>query len=288
MANEALDAAGIDYTLGDLEDGVRYAQVCARKYRPLLGALLRAAHWSFARKQQQLQILTDQTGQLTPNTNTQLPWIYSYALPNDCVLAIYVPWQQSPLLMGEPSTNITPPNPQLPLMSGLAQTNLGYTKPARFLISRDVNFPPAAGQVYDAVQGVSPMGQTVILTNVPQAFLVYTSLVLTPSEWDTEFREAYVAYLASEIAVPLHKDKKFGLAMANRQVQIAKDKISEARAQSANAGWNVNSHFPDWINIRNTGSGWGWGWGQEFGLDSGGIGIWYGAWDSLSIGGAAF
>jgi hypothetical protein len=134
------------------------------------------------------------------------------------------------------------------------------------------------------------MGRTVVLTNVPNAILVYTSLVLTPSEWDPQFREAFVAYYASEIALPLSKDKKFGMQMRMQQAAIAKDKISEARARSANENWNVNSHIPDWIRARNAGGGAGyWGWGQEYGLEGGGgMGGFYGGWDSISLGGAAF
>lgn len=288
IANEALDAAGIDATLGNIEDGTREAQAISRKYRPLLAALLRAAHWSFARKTQLMQILADRTGQFIATTTVIPPWIYEYALPNDCVLPIYVPWQQGPLLSGTPAGNITPANSQLPLTSGQAQISIGYTRPARFLISRDVNFPPVMGADYEDVQGLSPMGRTVVLTNVPQASLVYTSLVLAPSEWDTQFREAYVAYLASEIAFPLHKDKKLGLEVRKMQAVIAAQKISEARAQSANEQWNVNSSIPDWIRARNVGRGYGSGWDQEYGLESGGLGICYGGWGSIDLGGAAF
>jgi len=128
----------------------------------------------------------------------------------------------------------------------------------------------------------------VVLTNVPQAYLIYTALVLTPSEWDTMFREAMVAYLASEIALPLTKDKKAGLAIRAQQIAIAKDKISEARAQSANENWNQVDLTPDWIRARSVGRGYGMGWSDSYGLEAGGLGTYGSGWADISLGGAAF
>lgn len=287
IANEALDKCGIEYTLGDIEDNTREAQVIARKYRPCLANLLEAAHWTFARKQQQMQLLADATGQTaTVPTITPSPWIYEYALPNDCVRPIYVPWQANPYTVGAPPGNIVPPNSTLPLTGGQSTYMPGYFRPARFLVTRDVNFPPVPGSNWWEVQGQSPMGQTVILTNVPTAILVYTSLVLYPSEWTASFREAFVAYLASEIALPLNKDKKFGLAIRNLQMADAERRVNEARAINANEGWNNNSSFPDWINIRNSGAVWGAGLDTDAGL---GGGYYYCGWGGFgSLGGSVF
>lgn len=276
----------MDYTLGDIEDGTREASICLRKYRPCLATLLRTAHWSFARKQQPLQLLADATG-ATPGVskNAITPWIYEYSYPNDCVRAIYVPWQASLLTIGAPPGNLQPPNSGLPLTSGQSTFTPGYFRPARFLLSRDVNFPPTPGQNWEDVQGLSPMGQTVVLTNVSNASLIYTSLVLTPSEWDSAFREAFVAYYSAEIALPLSKDKKFGRQIRIDQMAIAERKVSEARAQSANETTNINSSFPDWINVRNRGRS--SGYGLEGG--DGGGGCFMGGWDSFgSLGGAVF
>lgn len=288
IANEALDACGIDYTLGDIEDGTREAQVIARKYRPLLSNLLNAAHWTFARKQFQMTLLADATGQTHTVPKTVItPWIYEYALPNDCIRPIYVPWMASPYTVGAPPGNLVPSEPGLPLTGGQSTYMPGFFKPARFLISRDVNFPPLPGQDWPDVQGVSPMGQTVILCDVPQAYLVYTSLVLYPSEWAPAFREAMVAYLAAEIALPLNKDKKFGMTIRNQQMAVAQNKVSEARAMDANTQTNINSSFPDWIRTRNTGRSWGYG----LEADAGGGGCYYNGWGAFGggeTGGAVF
>ena len=88
IANQSLDAAGITFTLGDIEEGTRSAQVCLRAYRHCLQQLLRAAHWNFARKQAQMELLADASGQ-TPNVGTIVPapWTYEYAYPPDCMKA---------------------------------------------------------------------------------------------------------------------------------------------------------------------------------------------------------
>ncbi len=286
IAQEALDAAGLDITLSDIEDGTRAGQILSRKYRPCLAALLRAAHWRFARSQQPMVCLGDVAGILSPSTWVIQPWYYEYALPNDCVQAIFVPYN--------PPTNLPTPQgniaiPQAPLFSGFPGASVlpgvGLI-PARFLMARDVNYPPTEGQQWWEIQGLSPQGRTVVLCNVPNAQIVYTSLVLYPSEWDPEFREAMVAYLASEICFSLHKDKRLGLAVRAQQIAIAKEKINQARVASANEGWNTTDHIPDWIQAR---------WSGRSGLLGsnslgGDIGIMWNGWNSIgfSDGGGAY
>jgi len=281
IANEALDAAGLEYTLGDLEDGNRYAQVCARRYRPCLAALLRSARWQFARKQQPLQFLGDTTGQYTSSTIVVPPWIYEYALPNDCVQAHYVPQQPGTQMAPIPQGNIAIPS--TPLTSATYTNNWAGRRlvPTRFLITRDVNYPPQPGSEWWEVQGQSPMGQTVVLSNVPCATLVYTSLVLYPNEWDVSFREAMVAYLASEIVLPLTKDKKLGMALRRDQIAIVKERVNQARISDGNEYWSVNDHTPEWISFRNVGNGRGWfGGGSGYG-DGGFL---YQGYSSLALG----
>lgn len=264
IANLALDAIGAEVVLGDVEDGTREAEVCLRSYRECLMQLLRAAHWQFARVQRPLLLLADATGQ-TINVGTQVipPWIYEYAYPNDCVAARFVPF--IPNNAAAPSGNIS--LPPTPLTTGLATNPLvgQRLRPSRFLISRDSNYPPAPGMITWEVQGVSPQGRTVVLSNIPNACLVYTSLVLYPSEWDSLFRAAMVAYLASAIALPLSKDRRMGMALRKDQIAIVKDKVMAARVADGNETWSTTDHVPDWIRARMSGSGYGYGnqWGSD-------------------------
>lgn len=278
VANQALDAVGVDFTLGDIEEGSRAAQVCLRAYRQCLMQLLRAVHWDFARKQTPLVLLADATGN-TPDVGRLVPsnFLYEYQYPIDCMKARFVPWNhhQNP---GAPAGNISIPT-NVPLMTGLGQQNaVGMRqRPARYLIATDFNYPPPQGQITWEVQGVSPQGRTVVLTNVKHASLVYTALMLYPSVWDSQFRAAFVAYLASEVALPLAKDKRFGMALRADQIKIAKEKIMAARVTDGNEMWASSDISVDWMQARNTGGGWHRGAGGFGDGRGGGFG---GNWDS--------
>ena len=264
LANLALDAIGSEITISDLEDGTREAQVILRSYRECLAQLLRGAHWQFARKQSPLLLLADATGQDTTVGNiVPTPWVYEYAYPNDCCRAIYVPYMPS-------STPIPGGNysiPSTPLTTGtLNMANVGQQmKPARFLVMRDTNYPPVIGQQWWEVQGVSPSGRTVICTNVPNAQLVYTSMVDYPSEFDHLFRAAFISYLAQAIALPISKDKKYGMMIRRDLIATVKAAIEHARLADGNETWSTTDHYPDWLRARNSGNGRMGGWGGDQG-----------------------
>lgn len=265
IANLALDAIGSKYTLGDIEDGTLAAQVCLRAYPECRKRLLRGAHWQFARKQQALSLLADATGQ-TPyvGSTVPLPWVYEYAYPIDSVAVRFIPYT--------PSSPASPPGnyaiPTTPLAGGLQNTLLlgSRLRPGRFLIARDVNYPPKPGQQFELVQGVSPQGQTVVLTNIQYAICVYTSDVIWPSEWDILFRDAMIAYLAQTIAIkPGIIDGGMHAALEVRQQQIAitKDKLLQARISDGNETWSAVDHMPDWLKFRHSGGSRGYGTGED-------------------------
>jgi hypothetical protein len=270
VAVQALDAIGSETTIADIEEGSREARVLLRAYWTCLRQLLSGAHWTFARKMAPLTMLADATGN-TPNVGTLVvkPWLYEYALPTDCVKPRFVPhngvnpnviagnWS-APSIWGDglvinPPVEIPPgafgaagaPNP---LVTGLPSQR--HLRPAKFILSSDTNYPPAPGQELWAIPGVGNMGRTVILTNVYQAQLVYTEAVLEPQRWTDLFRAAMVAYLASEVALPLSKDKKFGLVVRKEQIAIVKGKLDIARATDGNSQTNINDISVDWMTTR--------------------------------------
>lgn len=280
VAQQALDATGISYTLGDIEDGTRQAQLLLRAYERCLRQLLRAAHWDFARKTQRLVLLADATGN-TANVGSlvPVPWIYEYAYPVDCVKARFIPWNQAAQNPGVPTGNITPTDPTAPLMTNLSQPPLSGQRivPARFLITTDANnLGPNPG--YET-PGMSPATRTVILTNVQNAEMVYTCMQVYPSIWDELFRAAMVAYLASEVALPLwvEKNQKIALEVRSQQIAIAKDKIKQARIADGNEGWFSSDIKVDWMQARSSGArNFAWGGGA-------GPGWWWGGYDSCSF-----
>lgn len=283
IANEALDAAGIDYVIGNLGEGTREAQRVLRKYTTCMRQLLRCAHWAFARKQAVLQLVADASGNM-PNVGRLVPgpFTYSYSMPTDCLKVRYIPANyfanQTPPI---PVDNIVPASNTSPLFTANGQPPWYSQRiiPTRFLVGTDNNNIPDGAS--NDIAGVSPIGMTVIMSNQPQARCVYTFDANYPNLWDELFRSAMVAFLASEVALPLSSDKKTGMVMRDRNIAIAKDKIREARATSSNeAGWNSSDLQVDWMQFRMSGafsSGYGWG-------GSGGLGMLMGGFDGVWLG----
>jgi hypothetical protein len=295
VANQSLDAAGVDFTIGDMEEGTKPAQVLLRAYGQNLRQLLRAANWSWARKQAPLVLLADATGQ-TPNVGTLVPqgkFIYEYSYPIDAAKIRFIPWQpfQNPGVVPGNIGQVQGGFNSVGLPAGIIpQTTATALRvghrliPAPYVIANDPNYPSAPGQIFWEAQGTSPTGSTVILCNVKNAQCVYTTIVFYPSMWDSLFREALVALLAANIAVPLSKDKKFGLSMRKENIEIAKAKIKEARVVDGNEASPSSSDIAvDWMRTRRTG-GWGsgrGGFGGDWGGDGGGYG--YGGHDALML-----
>jgi hypothetical protein len=204
---------------------------------------------------------------------------YEYRYPGDCAKARFIPWNYAAQNPGAPPGNIIPPNNNLPLTSGQTQGYMGQPlRPAKFVIATDQNYPSPQGTDFDDVQGVSPQGSTVILTNVQNAQLVYTRIMLYPNNWDVQFRAALVAFLASEIAMPLAKDKSMGRQLRDEQIAIAKDKITQARITDGNESTVSADIRVDWLQRRRAGYGYGHdGWGATS------QGILWGGWDSISF-----
>ena len=281
VANQALDAAGVDFTIGDLEEGTKPAQVTLRQYGICLRQLLRAAHWDFARVQLPLTLLADASGQ-TANVGTivPIPWSYEYLYPADCMKLRFIPANLGNLFgPAVPTGNIA-------IQQGVPLTTAPLTpfvnqrlKPSRFLIGIDPNYPSQPGEIFWQTQGQSPAGSTVVMSNVQNATAIYTRFMPYPNTWDTLFRGAFVAYLASEIALPLAKDKKMGIQLRDEQIKIAKSKIAEARVADGNEGFYSSDIKVDWMRTR-VGRGWGGpGWGG-YGWDDG-PGCFSNAWDAI-------
>lgn len=281
IINQSLDACGSDKTIGDAEEGTREASVSLRAYGQCLRQLLRAAHWDFARRQAPLVLLADATGQtLNVGSLVPIPWYYEYQLPPDSMKIRFIP-QNYGQFPSPPAGNIQIPS-NVPLTTATGVPNmLGQRlRPARFLVANDPNYASAPGQIFWETQGQAPTGSTVILTNVKNATVVYTGLMLYPSTWDPLFRAAMVAYLASEIALPLNKDKKFAMQLRKDNIEIAKAKIKEARVIDGNEGFFSSDIRVDWMETRRTG---GWGTGRGGWGDGGGPGVFGYGWDSCGF-----
>lgn len=293
IANEALDAAGVDFTIGDMQDGTKPAQVVLRHYPQCLRQLLRSAHWDMARKQAPLLMLADATGQTDGvGTVVPAPWVYEYALPVDCMKGRFVPANYlNPNAV--PPGNITTPV-TVPQTSVATQAPYGFGMrlvPSPFLIMLDTNYPVDPDSNWLEVQGESPGGRVVVLSNINQAQMVYTAFMPYPSVWDSQFRGALVAFLASRIAMPLAKDKAFGMKMRDQLFGLARDAVRQARITNGNeSSWpQTVDRVADFTQARWTGPGGSWGnspfnagwgvWGMG-GFGFNGIGFMGYGWDA--------
>lgn len=224
LANLALDAVGTRSTIANFSEASAEATCISRQYPVARNAILRAAHWDFARKQAPLSLLLDATqGDAVPS-----PWLYEYAPPNDCIRMRYILPLYSAVGTTVPGNIPTPITPQF----------MGPV--VRFVVSSDAD--------------VNGNDQTVVLCSQPSAQLVYTKLITNPNLYDSLFIQAFVAYLASLICEPLTGSG----AKVNRLQQAAQAAVLSARAANGNEGITIDEHTPAWIAARGYLSDWGW------------------------------
>ena len=277
IVNLALDSLGQpDKIIGDITDGSDVAEAARRNYGLLLRGLLRTAHWVFARKNAQLQLLGDATLQdTTVSPYVECPWSYAYAWPIDGVAARWMPatyWGTAS------ETPVGLPFPYAP------------NRPARFLVTSSDQYPTLVGNAswdqmpdYQRTEGVGPTGRTVILSNQPCAHFVYTSLVTTIEQWDDMFRAAMVSLLAVAIAPTAINDSKLRIAERDRHIAMAKEAVANARvANGQDAGYpQTTDRQASWITAR------GYGAQGDWGMDNLG-GTLYAPWSEFSFSGSVF
>ena len=258
IVNEALDEIGVA-DIGDMQQGGKAANVARRVYDTVLRGMHAAAPWNFARRQQQVTMLGDVSGQYHTNRSVvPVPWSYVYDWPVDCVHVRYVLGLNAYALdeAGRPLYAAPP-----------------WNRPAPFLVT-SLPLPNPIESSWDTIEGHSPEETRGIATNQLGAVVIYTGLVQYPDAWDPLFRRAFVAALAARLALPLSEDKRIGVALRSAQLEVAREALIEARVRDGNEGWTVVDHTPDWIRARTTG-GVNWFGGPwmpyQWGEDAGGV-----------------
>lgn len=146
--------------------------------------------------------------------------------------------------------------------------------PSRFLVTSDNSYIEAGAG--NETPGSTPIGRTIICSNVKDAIGIYSYKAYYPNQWDAQFRAAVVAYLASMIALPLSQDKRTGMAMRQQNIAIAQEKVRSARVTDGQEGWHSSDLSVDWMRIRNTG---GYGGLAAWGAN---LGDWSVSWDNFA------
>lgn len=220
ICNLALDAIGARAEISRMDEGSTPARVLSLHWGPAVEAMLQVAHWNFARKQVALTVLKAASGLPENPTGAGAippqPWLYAYALPSDMVQARYV---MSSLSSAQ---GTVAPGATLPV-SG---------PPVRFMLSSDFD-----SNLND---------QTVLLTNEPNAALVYTYRVTNTQLFDGQFVDGLANYLGARISNRVTGDKKLTIAAR----QLAMSIVNEARASNGNEGLTIIDNVPDWIRVR--------------------------------------
>jgi len=235
ICNRALQAIGAQADVSSINpsDGSTEGNVCSILYTSRMQAISRAAHWNFARKERTLTLLKSAivNGQLSSNP-PPVPWLYEYSYPEDCLQARFIVPYFNPLA-GQPA---------IPFTTGQTPFPQYYTTASvPFVVVTDVD--------------TNQSSYRVILTNQPQAILVYTAdFTQIPSLWDPHFSIAAETYLAMWLVNSLARNKELWLD----QAKLVQDIVGQARISDGNEGTPQNDHIPDWIQIRGALGARGW------------------------------
>ena len=251
LANRALAAIGGKANISSLTENSAQANACNLLFSPTFQQLARSAYWNCLQKQVKLSLLlaaahTPENPNATPPF-PPFPYLYQYLLPPDCLKArALIPSCPNQSTGGPPLTTASVAAPIW--IRGMGQI------PFKVAYATDINNNP----------------ETVILTNLSQAQLLYTVDSENPVIWDSQFQAAFVASLAAFLvpALSLH------MPLMQANVALADRLIAEARASDSNEGTNSQDHTPDFIRARSGGAD---------GFYSGSNGGYYGGgWDSMA------
>lgn len=211
------------------------AQVASRTYQIQADAVFRAAHWNSARRQKELTLLKSAAG--TPQNpdgtlpTPPVPFLYEYAWPTDCLKFRFLFPQPNLATAASP-----------PIMTNTGVSSYPVVNTAM----------PYVVDIDDDAQGNQIK---VLLTNACRATGVYTARINNVDLWDPALQNAVIGALASWFIGPLSgDDKKLML-----HVQMAAALIQQARISDGNETIQSQDIEPDWMRIRDSGSGWGLG-----------------------------
>ncbi len=185
--NVALARLGYKLRVGSLYDGSAAAKKALDIYAQTRDTLLRDGDWPFAERNVAGTLLKQAPvgGYFPPNVWSTayppLPWNYEYAYLSDCLDVRAV--KPTPIFV----PNFDP-------------------QPNIFAVANDTGFTPP---------------QRVILSNVPNAIIVYTGQVTDPLTWPPDFVEEFAAALARRLAVFVGGPDAVKLEAADEQAEMA-------------------------------------------------------------------
>lgn len=244
VCNAALQFIGAQATISSIDppDGSQESNVAALFYQPRIDALHRTANWNFSRRQvvlTQLKTAISTTATPVPLADRPpAPFLFEYEYPVDCLRVRYIP--NLYLNAGTTPALTSAPNSAWPYP-------YWQSVPAKFVVGNDTD---VNGNVIK-----------VILTDQPQAQMVYTARIEDPNLWDAHFYDAACATLAAWFVNALARNR----ALMNDMIKIADAIIAEARRTDGDEGLTNADHIPDWQRVRGSNAvAWGGRWAMSF------------------------
>jgi hypothetical protein len=232
IANRALSAISARATIVNVDlEASSEAKQTRLIYDSTRDALLRSAHWNFAKRTTYLTLLKSAPGTVenpaggawNDQTMPAPPWLYEYAYPSDCLLVRHIT---------PPPSTVDAATP--PIFS------TGFSGPSLVPQTRGTPFEVALS-LDNTLQPIK-----VILSNVRTAVGCYTLRVTSEDLWDASFEEAMVHALGARLALPLT-----GNVDVQRSIsQQALNYINAARVRDGNEGTTQMDHTPDWVQAR--------------------------------------
>ena len=214
ICNLALSHLGDTASVASIKppDSSVQAQLCARLYYVARNALLEMAAWGFATRRVALAQVTNPT--LDPNDpDSRGTWRFAYALPNAAINVLAVIPADAPS--------------DYEAWAGPGEKDHSY--PQGYLPT------PGAPQYTPAPFACETLsdGSQIVLTNVCDAVLRYTTLVEDTTKFSTLFTLALSYLLASMLAGPLIKGDA-GVTVAEQMLQLFGSFKGQAEASDAN------------------------------------------------------
>lgn len=220
ICNLALGHLGDTATVASIDppEGSAQAEHCQRFYPIARDSLLEMHNWNFAMRRIKLQQLVNQWPE----------WKYTYAMPNDVINPISVLPEEA---ADDYSTKFVPTDTPVWAHNYSPAIAAGRYVPQPFSIETRED------------------GSQILLTNVENAVLRYTTRVADPSRYTPLFVMALSWHLASMLAGPVIKGDA-GAAEAKRCSQMMAAYLAQAEASDANQRSIKPEHIVPWISGR--------------------------------------
>ncbi|WP_421707124.1 hypothetical protein [Algihabitans sp.] len=212
LCNLALTRIGAQ-TINDLNEASSAARHCSALYAPTRDALLQSQAWRFARARQVLAELQLEMGERPSE------WAHVYALPVDCLTPLYIEPSGRAVMAGRGAQSLWPDE------TGTLPVTL---RPAQ----ATPDFEVRAGRR--------------ILSDQPEATLIYTARIEDPTRFDPLFVEALSWRLAADLASALKGDPR----RRQEALREALTVTNAARAADAAAATIRDDYDAAWIRAR--------------------------------------